>query len=423
MNQNASEQRPHRADPTPETNPSFGDWHAEVVHALLNPSGSSSDQPQDPHGTPEPDSDDGVVSLSAKSPAAAQGDPADGAPPGKQVESDAGTELAVAPVEPRNRRERRQAEKLQVATTRREENLVALRTQLKLPSARRGRRVSRRWVGAFSRGVTSDTYPGDLERATRGVQQPVTTGRRIVVVSTQGGSGRSTTVAALAAIYGALRHDRVCAVDLTSAPSPLGDRLSVDTNVSPQQVIGSMVLNHPSTPAEMAQVFAQPRPGVWVTHAESQEEPLSELEVEELLTQVSRQCGVTVVECPPVLEDPRTQIALNLAHAVLVVGSATGHGLRNALTLHDFLAEDSDREHLPLATVINDHISDNPWSARDLRRTLEHNGRLHHNMSYDRHLSTSGDVEIDHLDERHRLEWVRLAATALTLARGYGVTP
>lgn len=391
MKQNPSEHQNSPAASRPRHASTPADWRDGVLRSLLDPS-----QP-----VPE------QVENKSES----------GDQPGK----DAADTPAATPMEPASRRERRRAEKRHaVLTPARNEIRPTLRMQPKSPTPRHGQHAIHRWAGALSRAVRADTYPGDLERATQGVQQPVTTGRRIVVMSTEGGSGRSTTVATLAAIYGALRDDRVCAIDLASAPSPLGDRLSVETPVSPQQAIGSIVLNHPSTPEDMALIFAQPSDGVWVTHAQSPEDPVTELEVEELLTQVSRQCGVTVVECPPVLEDPRTQAALNLAHAVLVIGSTTGNGLRNALALHNFLADGTDQEHLPVATVMNNRVSDNPWSARELRRVLHQHGRFHHSMSYDRHLSTGRGIRIDHLSERHRLEWIRLAATALTLARGYG---
>lgn len=398
------------------------DWRSAVVHGLLNPTAASADTPDSVQNqaVPAAQSDDDATPSSPDADHSASAEPVDGSNSAELLQADEVPEPAVVPA-PTNRRERRRAEKRQAAApTVREDELAALRTQLKSPTPRRGRRTAHRWVGTLSRAIRADGYPGDLERATRGVQQPVTTGRRIVVISTEGGAGRSTAVATLAQIYGALRTDRVCALDLASAPSPLGDRLAVDTPVSAQEAIGAIVLNHPSTPEDMGQVFAQPKPGVWVAHADSHEEPLTELEVEELLTQVSRQCGVTVVECPPVLEDPRTQSALEMAHAVLVIGSTTGNGLHNAMALHDLLAADPDRRHLPLATVLNDHSSDNPWSRRELRRSLDQRGRIHHSMSYDRHLSTGREIHIDHLDERHRLEWVRLAATALTLARGYG---
>lgn len=425
MNREPSDQQPHElheAQQEPHATPQSQDWRAAVVQGLLNPPAPSAD-------TPDSAQNQTVPSAPADDDAPSPPDTDQGAPAETPDEPNKGEltgaaevpEPAVVPAVPKNRRERRQVEKRQAATpTVREDELAALRTRMKSPTPRRGRRTAHRWVGTLSRAIRPDGYPGDLERATRGVQQPVTTGRRIVLLSTEGGAGRTTAAATLAEIYGALRTDRVCALDLASAPSPLGDRLAVDTAVSAQEAIGAIVLNHPSTPEDMAQVFAQPKAGVWVAHTDSHEEPLNELEVEELLTQVSRQCGVTVVECPPVLEDPRTQSALEMAHAVLVIGSTTGNGLHNAMALHDLLAADPDRKHLPLATVLNDHTSDNPWSRRELRRSLDQRGRIHHSMSYDRHLSTGREIHLDHLDERHRLEWVRLAATALTLARGYG---
>lgn len=301
-----------------------------------------------------------------------------------------------------------------------EQEHQALHKEITTPTTRHGSPLARRWAGALTRGAKADTYPGELERATKGVQQPITTGRRIAVVSTEGGSGRSTTVALLAQIYSSLRTDRITAADLTGAPSPLGQRLKSTSPVSPQDALGAIMVNNPTTAEGVRAVLNSITPTLWGIWSAAHEEPLQETEVEELLTHTSRHCGITLIECPTVLDDPRTRAALAMAHVVLVVGTATGNGLNHAAQLHKLLADDPDYAQLPTAIVLNNRSSDNPWNLGQLHKALDQRGRIHHSTSYDRHLSTGRDIALDHLDERHRLEWVRLAATALTLARGYG---
>ncbi|WP_104104505.1 hypothetical protein [Arthrobacter sp. 08Y14] len=101
-----------------------------------------------------------------------------------------------------------------------------------------------------------DDYPRRLAEAAAGSQLPVTTGRRIAVVGSRGGAGRTTSAALLARIYAAMRADAVAAVDNAPESGTLGFRLGVPDAPSLEAVAARMDADPPATMAQLAGLLA-----------------------------------------------------------------------------------------------------------------------------------------------------------------------
>jgi MinD-like ATPase involved in chromosome partitioning or flagellar assembly len=91
---------------------------------------------------------------------------------------------------------------------------------------------ARDWAALVARSFLSSTNRDvdELDRTDAAVRAPVTTSRRLALVSLHGGTGTSTTAAAVAATTAHRRAGRVLAVDVAAGPAGLAARLGVPTD-------------------------------------------------------------------------------------------------------------------------------------------------------------------------------------------------
>ncbi|MCC3266523.1 hypothetical protein [Arthrobacter gengyunqii] len=116
--------------------------------------------------------------------------------------------------------------------------------------------VLRRVLGGSADLFRGDDYPRLLAEAAAGTQLPVTTGRRIAVVGSRGGSGRTTVAALLARIYAAMRADGVAAVDLAPEAGTLGLRLGVPDAPALDAVAARLEFEPPASLQQLAGLLA-----------------------------------------------------------------------------------------------------------------------------------------------------------------------
>jgi MinD-like ATPase involved in chromosome partitioning or flagellar assembly len=252
------------------------------------------------------------------------------------------------------------------------------------------------------------------ERAAAGAQRPVTTGRRIAVVSTEGGSGRTLAVATLALTFSSLRNDAVAALDLSDGASPLQRRLGAEEVRTLTQALSQ------EGPAPVSEEGEQ---RVWYAAPDALEEPLDADLVSEWMGRLSRRAAITLVECPTTLDDPRTRAVVESAHVVLVVGTATASGARQLAELYRAMLPDGDLDARPVLGLLTERATDANPSTRSLSRWLDRQGVGHHVASRDRHLATGATIDMAQLAEAHRIGWARTASTLLALSRGQAPTP
>ncbi|MEV7724341.1 hypothetical protein AB0P15_06350 [Streptomyces sp. NPDC087917] len=279
------------------------------------------------------------------------------------------------------------------------------------PLARRALRTLRGALGSsVARAVAVETG-----LATQ-VQQPVTTGRHIVVTSIRGGSGKTTVTALLSRTYNHLRHDPVLTVEADAALGTLPVRLGVR---SLRWTCGDLAqIVRPSMQLTDVTGYLVPlADGGWLLPG-SQGRIGAQVDVatyRTVMVALRRYFGVTVVDCET-LPGEVARTALDTAHARVLTTPATTEGLVSTLAVLDWLAT-LPVPVLPRTVVVL--TAQSPHPALDLDKAAEKlraTGAGVVVLPYDRHLASGGAVRTELLGARTREASVRLAAEVLQRA-------
>ncbi|MCF3180788.1 hypothetical protein IPZ70_12720 [Streptomyces polychromogenes] len=248
------------------------------------------------------------------------------------------------------------------------------------------------------------------------VQQPVTTGRHIVVTSIRGGSGKTTVTALLSRTYNHFRHDPVLTLEADAALGTLPVRLGVE---SLRWTCGDLAqIVRPSMQLTDITGYLVPLPdGGWLLPG-SQGRIGAQVDVatyRTVMVALRRYFGVTVVDCET-LPGEVARTALDTAHARVLTTPATAEGLVSTHAVLDWLAS-LPVPVLPRTVVVLTVQSPHP--AVDLAKAtakLAATGAGVVVLPYDRHLASGGAVRTDLLGEGTRQATVRLAAEVLQRA-------
>jgi MinD-like ATPase involved in chromosome partitioning or flagellar assembly len=281
------------------------------------------------------------------------------------------------------------------------------------PLARQAARRVREVLGlGASREVREATT-----RAER-LRQPVTTIRRIAVLSGRGGAGKTTVAALVATALAAARPDRVLAVD--AAPE-LGSLALVAGAASPRPVAGF------GRAAPQPQAFEDADPhlgrtdsGLWLLTGPTSADPAPRLDLpayRAAVAALSRFFAVLVTDCGP---DPASRLNLGVledAHALALVAPATVDGL---LSTHQTIARlrQTSASLLPRTVVVLSSQSPHT-EAVDLKRgtrSLASQGVRVARLPYDRHLAAGARLRPQLLGERTTTTVIGLAADLLGFA-------
>ncbi|MEU3317335.1 hypothetical protein ABZ743_32310 [Streptomyces sp. NPDC006662] len=248
------------------------------------------------------------------------------------------------------------------------------------------------------------------------VQQPVTTGRHIVVTSIRGGSGKTTVTALLSRTYNHFRHDPVLTLEADAALGTLPVRLGVESLRWTCADLAQIV--RPSMQLTDITGYLVPLPdGGWLLPG-SQGRIGAQVDVatyRTLMVALRRYFGVTVVDCET-LPGEVARTALDTAHARVLTAPATAEGLASTHAVLDWLAS-LPVPVLPRTVVVLTVQSPHP--AIDLGKAaaqLAATGAGVVVLPYDRHLASGGAVRTDLLGEGTRQAAVRLAAEVLQRA-------
>ncbi|MFF4365629.1 hypothetical protein [Streptomyces sp. NPDC001594] len=248
------------------------------------------------------------------------------------------------------------------------------------------------------------------------VQQPVTTGRHIVVTSIRGGSGKTTVTALLSRTYNHFRHDPVLTLEADAALGTLPVRLGVE---SLRWTCGDLAqIVRPSMQLTDITGYLVPLPdGGWLLPG-SQGRIGAQVDVatyRTVMVALRRYFGVTVVDCET-LPGEVARTALDTAHARVLTTPATAEGLVSTHAVLDWLAT-LPVPVLPRTVVVLTVQSPHP--AVDLAKATEKfaaTGAGVVVLPYDRHLASGGSVRTELLGEGTRQAAVRLAAEVLQRA-------
>lgn len=265
------------------------------------------------------------------------------------------------------------------------------------------------------RSAIQDAYPSELARTVQGAQQPVSTGRRIAVVSAGGGTGASTAASLMALGLAEVRRDAVGLVDVESLRSGLAPSLLETAHGGPRASLGALSVAAPSGRSEFLAALSGKEGRPVVVGASQHEKPLDERGTATLVAEFSRHCAVTLVECPAGIDDERTRAVLRRAHSAVLVADLTESGFRDAQALLDAMREQGF--DLPVLLLGNERSSGRPAVLRRARRTARETGVAFETLSHQRRFRSAKPLSLDALPEKVRLEAFRIASTALTLAR------
>ncbi|MEU9029667.1 hypothetical protein AB0D46_19510 [Streptomyces sp. NPDC048383] len=279
------------------------------------------------------------------------------------------------------------------------------------PLVRRTLRILRGALGSsVARAVAAET-----ELATR-VQQPVTTGRHIVVTSIRGGSGKTTVTALLSRTYNHFRHDPVLTLEADAALGTLPVRLGVR---SLRWTCGDLAqIVRPSMQLTDVTGYLVPlADGGWLLPG-SQGRIGAQVDVatyRTVMVALRRYFGVTVVDCET-LPGEVARTALDTAHARVLTTPATTEGIVSTHAVLDWLGS-LPVPVLPRTVVVL--TAQSPHPAVDLAKAAEAlraTGAGVVVLPYDRHLASGGAVRTELLGAATREAAVRLAAEVLQRA-------
>lgn len=290
------------------------------------------------------------------------------------------------------------------------EDLEALR-------ARHGDPLPRRLLRRLRRLVGDDDFPDAYERALGGCQVPVATGRRVGVLSTDGGVGRSTLTAALGLILAATRADAVSAVDLGPASGGVAARLPEQVPASSWQQLLADPQNPDQTTTRLHQSLQRagsslhlldrdPDPTSWVAPTAEQIDLLHHV--------LARAFSVSVLELPPAAL-PMPAASLTQMHClVLASGSAWPSVARTVDHLHRLRRRAPEVPILPVISSTRPTTSAERRSAYDALGSASGVAPLL--VDHDRHLAPGLPISLDRIGEQRRLQLVEVAAAALSMA-------
>lgn len=272
-----------------------------------------------------------------------------------------------------------------------------------------------RTLGSLFGGTHPATQVG---RHAAEVQAPVTTGRRIAVVSTRGGAGKTTAATLLARVYSALRPDNICVLDLDPGHGSLALRLGIEGapafDVLVPGITGGI---HPGA-ARLAEMLGAASPNLFGTGPRAAAGRGALPELREAAATVSRYFPVTVLDCPTGLEAPETQAGVADCHGAVFVVPATLSGMDDALASlagwrrHPFLAG------VPLVVLVMQQDQSSALHAPEQAARLSRLGFDAHALRYDRHLAAGAQVALPLMLPAHREAATTLAARVLGLANG-----
>ncbi|TDD85599.1 hypothetical protein E1293_10865 [Actinomadura darangshiensis] len=260
-----------------------------------------------------------------------------------------------------------------------------------------------------------------LAESGRWVQQPVNTGLRIAVTGVQGGAGKSTVAALLAATFARYRQDRVLALDLDPEFGSLPLRLGVSSGRSLADLRRAGLGTAPFE--EIKPYLAQPGERLWAMPGSpgwrGEADHGAAAVYRSAGLPLSRFFGVTVIDCGG---GPRTDLhraVLASAHAQVLVTPGTAMGAAGVSRAFTRLRAGDLRELVQRTLVVFTVQTPQGGLSMDLataRESLRKVGSDAVVLGFDRHLAVGTTVDSARLGHPARVTAVEAAAGAIRRA-------
>ncbi|GAA1120402.1 hypothetical protein [Arthrobacter flavus] len=267
----------------------------------------------------------------------------------------------------------------------------------------------------------ADEYPRILAEAASGAQSPVTTGRRIAVVGSRGGAGKTTVAALLARTYASLRADTVTAVDNSVGAGTLGLRLGFTGAPSLADLAHSLNGQTPSSLADLAARLGAAESNLLVAGGAATASPPgagADDDAARAARAVSRFCPITILDCGTGMELPSTSWAIQQSHAAIFVTPATVAGLEDARRYAEQWNGAGSDAAIPLLTLVLQTDARNPVDAVEEAERLSHHGTVAVALPYDRHLAGGVELDLGLLSRASLLTSTTVASRILLAATG-----
>jgi MinD-like ATPase involved in chromosome partitioning or flagellar assembly len=280
------------------------------------------------------------------------------------------------------------------------------------PPAQRATRAIRRALGV---GTSSEVR--EAAAYAEQLQQPVTTVRRIAVLSVRGGAGKTTVTTLLATALAGGRNDRVLAVDA----APGVGSLALRAGASSLRSVTAFSRAAPLRNFEEAEPhLGRADSGLWLLTGspdDAGEPDLPTPTYQAAVAALSRFFAVLVTDCGPDASSALNREILVDAHALALVTPATVDGLVSAYSALGWLRRTPAALAARTVVVLVNH---SPHAEGvDLKRgsrALASQGVRVARFPYDRSLTAGARIEPHLLGERTRQATLRLAADLLTFA-------
>ncbi|QCU77406.1 hypothetical protein E7744_03625 [Citricoccus sp. SGAir0253] len=262
-----------------------------------------------------------------------------------------------------------------------------------------------------------DPTPERLAAHAAAVQAPVTTGRRIAVVSLRGGAGKTTVSALLARTVAALRPEPVAAVDLDPAAGSLGLRLGDAAAPGADRLAAELAALPVPALADLSARMAVSGAGLHHTGPRVAARPLGVEAATTLLAALSRHVPVTVLDCPTGTGHPDTAAVLAHSHAAVFVLPASPAGVDEAAGYLRHWRQDPVLSAVPVTAAVVGTDARGVLDPRAQAAALARVGVAAVAVRHDRHLAAGVDVSLPLARPENRLAAAELSARALAGSR------
>ncbi|WP_435277704.1 AAA family ATPase [Rhodococcus yananensis] len=288
---------------------------------------------------------------------------------------------------------------------------VLVRRARRAPGGGWRRGVHRLTGGLLSPGLSASAAHHD-ELVAR-IRQPIGGDYRIAVLSLKGGVGKTTTTIGLGSTFASLRGDCVIAVDANPDFGTLAQRVRQQTDSTVRDLLRvaddierySDVRAHTSQAASRLEVLASERdPAV--------SEAFSEADYRDVVDILKVYYNIILTDCGTGIMHSAMRGVLDLADALVLVGSPAVDGARSAAATLDWLQHHGYGELVERTVVV---IS----SPRPGATNVDMDALTGHFLSrcralqvvpFDEHLAEGAEIDLDLLRPATRLAYTELAA-------------
>lgn len=264
----------------------------------------------------------------------------------------------------------------------------------------------------------SDDYPEQLGGAAASVQAPITTGRRILVTGSRGGSGKTTTAALLARTFAAVRQEPAAALDLDPGLGTLSLHAGAGNAPSLEDFASQLRRTELLDQAALASMLGDAGGGLHISGSRGNRPTINGSTLSNVLTSVSRYFPVTIFDGPTGIRSEESSWALSRAHAAIFVAPATIAGMEDLRWYAGMWRSNPELSGIPLLAVLTGIDGRGPFDPAAETGTFQQQGLDAMHLPYDRHLSAGMQIDLSLLRPHTRLQATRLAAKALHLANG-----